>query len=222
MDTLVVVQARYGSSRLPGKALYPLAGRPMLAFLLERLLAGGLAPCLATTRLPQDDALAAWAGWLGVPVVRGEDEDVLARYVRCLDEFSPRVVVRVTGDNPLTCPDLVEAAVQAVRDGADYAPVPSGCPVGLGADAFDAQVLRAVSRECAPGPGREHINLHVLENPGKFSSACLRLACPAKAQDARFTVDTGQEYQWVRAFVEQTCNGDVPLAFSEVARRHAP
>ena len=79
---LVVIQARYNSTRLPGKALYPLGGRPMLAYLLERLGGGPWRLCLATTEGPEDDALAAWGHALGVPVVRGEGQDVLARYVR--------------------------------------------------------------------------------------------------------------------------------------------
>jgi spore coat polysaccharide biosynthesis protein SpsF len=218
--TLVVIQARYGSKRLPGKALYPLGGRPMLAFLLERLGGGPWQLCLATTQRPEDDALAAWGRALGVPVVRGEDEDVLARFVRCLDAFPADVVVRVTGDNPLTCPELVELAARAVSGGADYAALPLGCPTGLGADAFAAPVLRRLAREAAPGPQREHINLHILDNPAAFSVVVPAISPSCGRQDIRLTVDTPQDYEALVRFAAACPGGRVPLGLEDIVRLH--
>ncbi len=217
---LVVIQARYNSTRLPGKALYPLGGRPMLAYLLERLGGGPWRLCLATTEGPEDDALAAWGHALGVPVVRGEGEDVLARYVRCLDAHGAVAVVRVTGDNPLTCPELVTLAARAVCAGADYAALPTGCPVGLGADAFAAPVLRRLAREAAPGPEREHINLHVLNNPGRYSVAVPTLPPACQRGDLRFTVDTSRDHQALARFVSACPGGRVPLGLQDIVRLH--
>ncbi|MDR3044988.1 MAG: hypothetical protein LBU75_12135 [Desulfovibrio sp.] len=196
MPAIVVVQARAASTRLPGKALKPLAGVPMLAFLLRRLLAGGLdAPCcLATTTRPEDDALAALAASLSVPVVRGECEDVLARYLRCLDCFAPDGAVRVTADNPFTSLEMLRLALASLAQGADYVALPQGCPHGAGVDAFSAGALRRVA-DAAPDPAeREHINLRMLRQPGAFAIRTPSIPTAWRRPDVRLTVDTPDDY----------------------------
>lgn len=219
--TLVVVQARYGSSRLPGKALYPLAGRPMLAYLLERMRSNAWRLCLATTTNPEDDALAVWGGMLGVDVVRGEDQDVLTRYVRCLDAFDPAVVVRVTGDNPLTCPELVAASARAVAYGVDYAALPEGCPVGLGADAFSASALKSLAQEAQPGPEREHINLRIVANSSAYNVARPEIAESFRRPDLRLTVDTLDDYRAMVRLVDSLPGSGLDMGLKEIVARHA-
>lgn len=220
METLVVIQARSASTRLPGKALLPLAGRPMLGFLLERLrgVAGRL--CLATTDRPGDAALADLAASLGVAAVRGEEDDVLARYLRALDAHPAHAVVRVTGDNPLTCPGLVDEAARLVREGADYAGIPADAPKGLAVDAFSAAALRRVARDAGDPAEREHINLHVLRHPAAFRSAVPELAPAARRPDISLTVDTPEDYSRMRRFVEEACAGEPPLTALELVEAH--
>src|SRR5688572_2446495 len=111
-----------GSSRFPGKVLAPLAGRPLLAFMLDRLREAGLGRIVvATSTKPADDAIAALGADVGVDVVRGPEHDVLARFAAVHDRFGGRDVIRLTGDCPLTDPQLVLAALARHRDvGADY------------------------------------------------------------------------------------------------------
>jgi len=220
METLVVIQARSASTRLPGKALLPLAGRPMLGFLLERLrgVAGRL--CLATTDRPEDAALADLAASLGVAAVRGEEHDVLARYLRCLDAFPAQAVVRVTGDNPLTCPGLVDEAANLVNDGADYAGIPADAPKGLAVDAFSAAALRRVAQDAGDPAEREHINLRVLLHPEDFRTASPELAPGARRPDISLTVDTLEDYQRMRCFVEDACAGIPPLTPQALVEAH--
>lgn len=221
MRTLIVIQARLASTRLPGKALRPLGGRPMLAFLLERLrpLEGTL--CLATTTRPEDSALAELAAGLGVAVVRGEEDDVLARYLRCLAAFPAQAVVRVTADNPLTCPDLVTAAAELVLAGADYAALPEGCPKGLAADAFAPQALQRLAEAARLPEEREHINLHVLRHPELYRRAAPELPPEAWRPDLSFTVDTAEEYAHLREFVERHCGQSPPLTPETLVAAHA-
>src|SRR5690348_5122118 len=99
--TGIIVAARTGSSRLPGKALLPLNGMPMILFLLERLSPLKEARvAFATTRLESDDRLAAIVEEAGVPVFRGNAEDLVDRYVAAADHFGFDTVGRVTGDCP--------------------------------------------------------------------------------------------------------------------------
>jgi spore coat polysaccharide biosynthesis protein SpsF len=118
----IVLQARLGSRRLPGKALEPIGGCSMLERCLRRLIAGGVAHVvLATTTLFEDDVLAAIAAKLGVPVFRGEVDDVLGRYIGAAEAFDLDPVVRATGDNPavdIQGPGRVLATLRS--SGADF------------------------------------------------------------------------------------------------------
>ena len=220
MQTLVVIQARLASTRLPGKALLPLAGMPMLGFLLERLRGLSGRFCLATTWRPEDLALASLARDLGVEAVQGEEDDVLARFLRCLDRFPAQAVARVTADNPLTCPELVEAALRLVLDGAEHAGLPQDCPVGLGADAFSAQALRRMALQARAPDEREHINLHALRHPSAYQILRPTLPPTARRPDIRLTVDTPEDLDRVRRLVEHCCADSLPLRPQEVVAAH--
>lgn len=126
MDALVIIQCRYNSRRLPGKALLPLAGTTVLEFLIRRLKWGlrekGWQIVLATTRRQDDDAVARVGAAGGLEVVRGATDVVLGRFCQCLEACpGARGVVRVTADNPLTCPrSIIDAVENLLQTGADY------------------------------------------------------------------------------------------------------
>jgi len=196
MKALVVVQARLASTRLVGKALKPLGGVPMLSFLLRRLLAGQLdtACCLATTTRQEDDALADIAQTLGVPVIRGECEDLLARYVRCLKHFPDRALVRVTADNPFTSLEMLRLALDGLADGAEYVSLPDGCPYGAGVDAFQAWTIQHLAAEAREAAEREHINLHIVRHPQRFTIFTPSIPEKWRRPSLRLTVDTPEDY----------------------------
>ncbi len=204
MKVLCVVQARFASARLPGKALYPLGDMPMLAYLLRRMATVSDAEhplCLATTQRPDDDILAAWAGALGIPVVRGAQDDVLQRYLACLDAFGADACIRVTGDNPLTSRTMVRGVREALCQGYDYVDGYSDCVTGTGVDGFGADLLRRLdAMDLAPGE-REHINKRVIDHPAEFSVH--RVAAPEalRRRDVSLTVDTIEEFVRVRDMV---------------------
>ena len=114
----VIVQARTGSRRLPGKVLRDLAGRPMLTFLVERLKRCDLIDrfILATTELAEDDDLAELGASLGLTVVRGSQNDVLARFVLALQHTDAPVLVRITGDCPFVDPGLLDEMIRQFND----------------------------------------------------------------------------------------------------------
>ncbi len=200
---LVVVQCRFGSSRLPGKALYPLAGLPMVAFLLRRLKQGlpgdGFGLVLATSRGPEDDAVAAWGREEGAAVFRGEADDVLARFLGCLAEHPAEIVVRVTADNPLTCPRLLAWAVaRAEEEGADYL-FPRNLPRGAAVDVFSADALRRLGREARQSEEREHINKYILDNPERFKVVRPEVAGRQARPELSLTVDTIEDWRLIRS-----------------------
>ncbi|MCK5174159.1 MAG: hypothetical protein KAR47_12265 [Planctomycetes bacterium] len=205
---IIVVQCRYNSSRLRGKALYAIAGIPMLVFLLRRLQ-GSLPPeryqvVLATTNGQDDDVIAEVGAEEGVPVVRGDEENVLGRYIKCLDSHPSGTIVRVTADNPLTCPEMLEWIVGwKEKSGADYV-LCENLPCGAGTDAFSADLLRLLDKKVTDPGEREHVNLHILRNPKRFRAIFPRVEGDLARPDIRMTVDTKEDWQRVESLFSTT------------------
>ncbi len=214
MDYRLIIQSRYGSSRLPGKALYPLAGMPMLVFLIRRLKHFGFADklVLATTRNIEDDSLAAWGESEKIPVVRGETDDVLARFLRCIEICPADFVLRITADNPLTDPRLVEETVKAMNSGRwDYVQAFEGHPVGSGVDGFSSPMLVEISSQRLEPRHREHINAYLLENEDFYRCLSIRPPKDETRPDVNLTVDTALDWKRVKALIEGQEN---PIAMS--------
>ncbi|HVV36063.1 MAG TPA: glycosyltransferase family protein [Acidimicrobiales bacterium] len=203
MSVLCVVQARAGSTRLPGKVLTDLAGRPMLRFMLDRL--AGLAVdhlVVATSDTPADDPVAAVAGRAGVAVVRGSEHDVLSRYALALGAYPAELVVRLTGDCPLADPAIVHDAIALARTtGADYVSnsLVRTFPDGLDVEVLTADALRAANAESADPSEREHVTPFVYRRTSRFT---LRALCNDQLLgDERWTVDTADDIARVREIV---------------------
>ena len=171
----IVVSARMASTRAPGKALVPLAGRPLLAVLLERMKAarGVDGVCLATSRAAENDALVAVAEAAGVGTFRGDEEDVLRRHVDCARERGAAHVVRVTGDNPLTDLETLESLVALhLREDAEYTYVPGDALLmGILSEVI---ATAALERAWDRGEARhrsELMTLYFKEHPEEFRIA---------------------------------------------------
>lgn len=200
MKALGVVQCRLSSTRLPGKALLELAGRPVLEWVLLRAQRAERLDrvVLAITDRAADDPLQALGERLGVPVVRGAVENLPARYCLALDRHPADVVVRITADNPLTSPDLVDAAVDwLAAQNLDWC-YSGDVPLGTGADAFLAETPRRLARE-ATDPGHlEHIVTWFLDNHLRCRLGCPPLSRALRRPDLRLTLDTPDDLARLR------------------------
>jgi spore coat polysaccharide biosynthesis protein SpsF (cytidylyltransferase family) len=193
----VVVTARMASARCPGKALAPLAGRPLLAVLLERMRGarGTDGLVLATSTNPENDALADVAEAAGVRVFRGDEEDVLRRHVDCAHAIGATHVVRVTGDNPLTDVETLERLVALhLAEDADYTYVPGDALLmGILSEVIS---VRALERSWERGEGRhrsELVTLYIKEHPDAFRIATAALPPELYRPDYRLTVDEPED-----------------------------
>lgn len=164
MKTVAIVQARMGSSRLPGKVMKTVAGHRVIDLLLRRLRQAGTVDeiVLATTEMSVDDALATHVAGQGVRVVRGSEDDVLSRYLMAANESGATTVIRITGDCPFVMPGLVDAAVGAFHareGGIDYLSNtdPPTYPDGLDIEVFSTESLRRAGREARDRFDREHV-----------------------------------------------------------------
>jgi spore coat polysaccharide biosynthesis protein SpsF len=199
---LAVVQARSSSSRLPGKVLMPLAGQPMILRQLERIARASTLDgiVVATSLDPHDDELASIVTEAGFPVVRGSLTDVLGRFIDVLDAFGPRSVVRLTGDCPLTCPEVVDQVVaDFLTGGADYVSntlIPT-FPDGLDVEVVSAAALREIAAVSTDPVEREHVTLGLYRRDDNFAVRNVVDSTGRDHSNLRWTVDSSEDFQFV-------------------------
>jgi spore coat polysaccharide biosynthesis protein SpsF len=198
---LAILQARMSSTRLPGKVLKPLLGRPMIERQLERLRRSTELSriVVGTSTGADDDAIAAWCVEAGVEAYRGALDDVLGRFLGVLETSGwPEHFVRLTADCPLADPDLIDEAVRAhLASGADYTHAQEGrtYPKGLDVEVCRTAVLRELEPE-AVGEDREHVTRFIYTHPERYRIHAIKRDPPLRY---RWTVDTPEDFAFVEA-----------------------
>jgi spore coat polysaccharide biosynthesis protein SpsF len=199
-----------GSTRLPGKVLKPIARRPMLAFMLERLRTADAGPLvLATSDDARDNPVAALGRECAVPVVRGSEADVLSRFVLALDAFPSECVVRLTADSPLADPDVItDALALHARLGVAYTSnsLLRTFPDGLDVEVVDVSALREADACATRADEREHVTPYLQRHPDRFPIA--QLDSGSDLGHLRWTVDERDDLERLRALVSRV---DAPV-----------
>ncbi len=204
MRIIAVVQARVGSTRLPGKVLKPLRGRPVLEHVLRRVQRASCvtATVLATTILDEDSALEGVAADLGVPVLRGPVDDVLTRYAMAATRFEAEHVVRITADCPCIDPDVIDRVVRAHLDaGVDYTSNthPRSFPHGLDVEVVSRSALVRAAEQATRREDREHVTSFIWSQPDRFRIANVVAHPEETGPDIRVTLDTAEDYVMLQA-----------------------
>ncbi len=207
-----IIQARTGSSRLPGKVLLPLAGRSVLGWVVRAARQSGTLDDLvvATTQQPGDDAVVAECERLGVAWYRGPVDDVLSRFTGALRAHPGDAVMRFTADCPLLDPALVHAVGAAFRavPGLDFIStiLSPTLPRGLDAEVIGVDALARVGA-VATGHHRTHVTSYAYTHPRAFT--IMGLSFPPGAAHLRVTLDTAADWELIQAVVEAF--GDAPI-----------
>lgn len=192
----MVLQARMGSTRLPGKVLMPLGGTTLLGWIVQRLRDLPWPLVVATSDQVQDDAIARECEQMDVRCFRGSEQDVLDRYYRCAVAYGFSHVIRLTGDNP--CPDteaLQQMMALHLASAADYTHSFGDLPIGVGMEVFKFEALQDSWREGHATHHREHVNEFIIEHPSRFRTMKLEMAPSKHAPNLRFTIDTQEDYR---------------------------
>ena len=195
----VVLQARIDSSRLPGKSLLPLGGKPLILRVMEAL--NRVPAQLRILACPEDaaDAFAPLAAEANFTLFTGPKDDVLSRYCLTLRHFGIRYAIRATGDNPFVFADAAAAInAEAAALGADYAGY-TGLPLGAGVESVSANGLFRAETEAVSAHDREHVCPYLYAHPELF--LLHRPPAPPHWQgaDIRLTVDTAEDYERAQA-----------------------
>lgn len=201
MKVVCIIQARMGSSRLPGKVLMDIAGAPMLARVVARVLRAAALDkvVVATTENDQDEALVDFCQDAGVPCWRGDEQDVLSRYLGAARAHEADAVVRVTSDCPLIEPRLIDRVVDLLRGGGcDYASttLKRTYPRGLDVEAFTMESFERLALEVTEEYERVHVTPRYYQNPDRFHLSGIE--AEQDYSDLRWTVDTPADIALVR------------------------
>jgi spore coat polysaccharide biosynthesis protein SpsF len=206
---IAIIQARMGSSRLPGKVLKDIGGEPML---IREVLRARRAQTIgqvivATTVDPEDDPVADVCRGRGIPCFRGDPLDVLDRYYQAARSFAAETIVRLTGDCPLIDPQEIDHTVRAYFDaGVDFAanrlppPWRRTTPIGMDTEVVSFENLARAWRETDARHAREHVMPYFYEQEGRFS--VLLVDHVPDLGGYRLTVDTPEDLALVRAIYD--------------------
>jgi spore coat polysaccharide biosynthesis protein SpsF len=200
MKTAIIVQARYGSSRLPGKAILPLGSSTVLAQVLARCarIPGANAVVCATPDAADSDPVAEAAERCGALVVRGSERDVLARYAAAARAAEADVVMRITSDCPFVDPLICGRVLALLAAGAEYTSLdmPVTWPHGLDCEAFPARLLYAAEDQAEEPFEREHVTPWIRAR-AKPKATLTGPGMPFTAM--RWTLDWPEDYRFVKA-----------------------
>lgn len=206
MKVVAIIQARMGSTRLPGKILKTVLGKPLLSYQLERLN-----ECctlneiiIATTTKQADDVIAAFCEKSNVPVYRGSEEDVLARYYEAAKKYEADVIVRITSDCPIIDPEIVDKVVKCYLNDPIYDYVSNTMercyPRGMDTSLVPFKTLEKVYLQSTDPLDREHVTRYIYQRPEQYK--LLSVKEDNDYSDYRWTVDTIEDYEVVRKIIE--------------------
>jgi spore coat polysaccharide biosynthesis protein SpsF len=220
-----IVQARMGSSRLPGKVLKPVLGAPLLARMLERVRASSALDevVVATTSLPQDQPIVALCRELGVPVYTGHPTDLLDRHLQAGRAAGADAVAKIPSDCPLIDPQVIDRVVLRFREAAgafDYVGNlhPATYPDGNDVEVLPLAVLELAHREARRPHEREHTTPFVWDQPQRFRLHNVTWETGLDySMSHRFTIDYPEDLAFIQAVFEALHRpGEAPFTLAEI------
>ncbi len=208
MKIVAIIEARMTSSRLPGKILRPILGRPTLELLVERLSRSEYIDTIvvATTVNVTDDVVEVLAKKLAVGCFRGSEDDVLDRVLKSAQAYNADLIVEITGDCPLIDPSVIDQLIMIYLNGRyDYVSntLRETFPNGLDAQVFSRKTLEDVAALTQDPVDHEHVSLYIYEHPEMFALFNLESNLPEKYWGLRLTVDTIEDFEVIRSIYEE-------------------
>lgn len=218
---VAIVQARMGSSRLPGKVLKEILGRPLLGLLIERLKR-----CtrlnelvIATSMNELDDVIFGYCMRNGVAVYRGSENDVLSRYAEAARAFDADVVVRICADSPLIDPVLIDDLISEFLGGpisCDYISntINQTYPLGMNAEVFSAEALADANINARLPYEREHVTPYIYGNPDRYNIR--EKHAEQDYSKIRLTVDVPEDFDLVKSVFESIYPNNTKFGLEDI------
>jgi len=198
----VILEARMGSSRLPGKTLKKINGEPLIKRVIDRINCSKIIDkiILATTTNSKDDILVDYAKEINIDVFRGSEDNVLERVVKAAESFSVEHIVELHGDNPFLDPEIIDLSINKYElTKCDYISntINKTFPMGLRVQVFATKLLRKVYDTINDPAVNEHVSLYFFENPDIYHIENLTAPSEINRPEIRLTVDTLKDFEFV-------------------------
>ena len=218
MKVNAIIQARCGSTRLPGKIFMEINGKPLLWHVVNRLKYTELIDdiIVATTTDSKDDATEEWCNKNEIKCYRGSEDNVLNRFYKAAVAFPCDVIVRVTADDPFKEPSIVDRIIKKLIDeNLDIAcnVFPPSFPEGLDCEVLKFNVLETMEKTTNDPYDREHVTPYIYNHPEKFKIG--NLTSSRQLSNYRWTIDNEEDYEMVNAIYEKRKNQQEEILLME-------
>ena len=225
MKIVASIEARTGSSRLPGKVLLDLNGRPVLEQIIRRVRRCHTIDTIvvATSVNPADEAICGLCARLDIPFFRGSEDDVLGRLAECHAEMKSDIVVELTGDSPLADPGVIDRAVEMFRQNRpDYLSntISRSFPIGLRVQVMKAETLFQAARLAIKPDDREHVTTYICRHPEKFILLNMEAPKDEHWPELRLTLDYAEDLQVIRTIYQALGNDCALTQVINFMRQH--
>lgn len=221
MNIVCIIQARMGSTRLPGKVLKKICGKTILEHDIDRLkrVKNIDQIVIATTTLEKDNAIVKEADRLNITYYRGSEEDVLSRYYYAAKENNADIVVRITSDCPLLDPEVTESTIQYYlnnKDNYDYVSntLERTFPRGLDTEVFSFKSLEKAFNESVLIEDREHVTAYIYTNIDKFKLGCYKSESNYSLN--RWTLDTNEDFILIKTIYDELYNKNKLFGMNDI------
>jgi spore coat polysaccharide biosynthesis protein SpsF len=218
MKIILILQARMGSSRLPGKVLLPLGDTVVLDYDVYRCRRDPRIDevIVATSSLEQDDPIAEWCSRNGVACFRGSEDDVLARYYECAVPYAPNYVIRVTSDCPFIDHEIISGIIDTMEsDPCDLVTLDGELPRGLWSEIVSFSALEYIYEHGRESRHREHVTYYAYEFPKQFESRSYAAPKELSHPELRITLDTSEDYELLKRIADHF-HGDLGVSSKRV------
>jgi spore coat polysaccharide biosynthesis protein SpsF len=223
MQVICIVQARMNSKRLPGKVMKEIQGIPIIGHILNSLSYSKKIDdiVVATTTNSVDDILVNYLEKHGWKYFRGKENDVLLRYVETLKKFPANYVVRITADNPLIDPEIVDSVIdKALETKSDYVAnhLLKSFPLGMVVEVISAKILLKIEKLTKESDDREHVTWYVYRNKDKFKTLNVTASKKLNHPQWRLTVDTKEDFQLIEKIINKLYKKNGFIQYSEITK----
>ncbi len=222
LRTIAIAQARMGSTRLPGKVMFPLGGKPVLRWTYDALKrAQGIDEVvIATSTLEADDVIAQYCALHNINCFRGSPDDVLDRFYQCAVGYGAQVVLRITCDCPFVDSNVVSEVVRlrSIREAAYASNTdPPTYPDGLDVECFTFDALFAAHKGATRPSDRDCLTQYIVRNRDRFPA--VNLTCPLPSlMDERWVLDTKDDYKFCCEVAAYLKNGAQSPSYLEILK----
>ena len=226
----IIIEARMSSSRLPGKVLLPVMGKPLLLLMVERLKRTDFISdiIIATTDNKSDETIIDLAIKENIPFYRGSEKDVLGRVLKTAQTFGTDLIVEITGDNPLADPMLVNDLVKYfIKEDSNFDIISTDMgyynkdalitfPLGLGVKVFSTKLLEEVNLKTKHPTDREHVVNYILKNTEIYKCHNYIAKDLYRRPEIRLTMDYEEDFQLIKKIYESLYKNNKKFSFSDV------